>query len=272
MSLASVGVLLACMLLMGNTILLSANLNAVVKQVENTNDVLIYLNDGLSDKQVSDIGKSIKSNKNISECTFVSKEQALEDYKKRLGKDADILNGLDQNPLPNAYKVKLKDLSRVQTTVKQIEKITGVLKVTINNDFTQRLIKFKSGLNWFIFGFIIITFMVSMFIIMNTVKIALFIRKREINIMKYVGATNWFIRWPFLIEGMILGFGGAFIAVLLLGEAYNVFTAQVYKSLAFLPLIPRYPFITNISIFLLVIGTVIGALGSTISLKRFMRV
>jgi len=90
--------------------------------------------------------------------------------------------------------------------------------------------------------------------------------------MKYVGATNWFIRWPFLLEGMMLGFGGALVAVLFLNETYGILIHQVYETLAFLPLIPQYPFITNISVVLLVTGTVIGALGSTISLRRYMRV
>lgn len=90
--------------------------------------------------------------------------------------------------------------------------------------------------------------------------------------MKYVGATDWFIRWPFLLEGMILGFGGALIAVLLLAQSYSLLVDKVYQSMAFLPMIPRFPFIVEISFFLLLMGTVIGALGSTISLKRFLRV
>ena len=97
-------------------------------------------------------------------------------------------------------------------------------------------------------------------------------RTKEIGIMKYVGATDWFIRWPFLLEGIILGFGGALVAVVLLNRTYGALIHQVYESLAFLPLIPQYPFITNISILLLLVGTGIGALGSTISLRKFMRV
>jgi cell division transport system permease protein len=112
----------------------------------------------------------------------------------------------------------------------------------------------------------------ALFIISNTIRITVFARRKEIGIMKYVGATDSFIRWPFLIEGMILGFGGAFIAVVLLTKSYSLFTEKVYESLAFLPLIPQYPFLTNISIVLLIIGAAIGAMGSTISLKRFMKV
>ena len=103
MSLASIGVLMACMILMGNTILLSFNINTVVKKIENTNEVLVYLKDEIADKQILDIGKQLKANKNISECIYISKEQALSDYKKRLGDNADLLAGLDKdNPLPNA--------------------------------------------------------------------------------------------------------------------------------------------------------------------------
>jgi cell division transport system permease protein len=111
-----------------------------------------------------------------------------------------------------------------------------------------------------------------LFIISNTIRITVFARRKEIGIMKYVGATDWFIRWPFLIEGMTLGFGGALIAVLLLSESYSLLIEQVHQSLAFLPLIPKYPFLNHISIVLLIVGTIIGAMGSTISLKRFMKV
>ena len=125
-----------------------------------------------------------------------------------------------------------------------------------------------------IFGVVLIVFLAlaALFIISNTIRITVFARRKEIGIMKYVGATDWFIRWPFLLEGMILGFGGALIAVLLLAQSYSLLVDKVYQSMAFLPMIPRFPFIVEISFFLLLMGTVIGALGSTISLKRFLRV
>ena len=102
----------------------------------------------------------------------------------------------------------------------------------------------------------------ALFIISNTIRITVFARRKEIGIMKYVGATDWFIRWPFMLEGMILGAGGAVMAIIILIESYSIFTQQVYDSLAFLPLIPKYPFLTNISIVLMITGTAIGALGA----------
>ncbi|MBP2651841.1 MAG: ftsX [Firmicutes bacterium] len=122
-------------------------------------------------------------------------------------------------------------------------------------------------------GLLLIVFLAlaALFIISNTIRITVFARRKEIGIMKYVGATDWFIRWPFLLEGMILGFSGALISILLLLKIYAIFTQQVYESLAFLPLLPQVV-VTNISIFLLVVGAAIGALGSTISLRRFMKV
>jgi cell division transport system permease protein len=110
------------------------------------------------------------------------------------------------------------------------------------------------------------------FIISNTIRLTVFARRKEIAIMKYVGATDWFIRWPFLLEGMVLGFLGGAIATIILRGSYSAVTARVYDTLTFLPLIPEYPFLNYISLAILISGTFIGALGSTISLKRFLKV
>ena len=125
-----------------------------------------------------------------------------------------------------------------------------------------------------IFGLVLIGFlaMAALFIIINTIRLTVFARRREIGIMKYVGATDWFIRWPFLIEGMLLGAGGAFLAVMLLTQIYSSVTGQIYDTLMFLPLLPKYPYLHYVNLFIFFAGLAIGALGSVISVKKFLKV
>ena len=125
-----------------------------------------------------------------------------------------------------------------------------------------------------IFGFTLMLLLAgaTLFIISNTIRLTVFARRKEIAIMKYVGATDWFIRWPFLLEGVVLGFFGGVLAAIALRSIYGLITAKVYSTLAFLPLIPQYPFVNFIGVVMVVSGMGIGALGSTISLKRFLKV
>lgn len=273
MSFASISTVALSLLILGLFLIMVLNMNNMAASLESQVQISVYLQDDLSSVEVQDIGKKIEKLPGVNQTIFVSKQEALNRFKQRLGEQQGMLNALgDTNPLPNAFEVRLDKPEQVKAAAQVITQIKGVETAKFGQEVVEHMFNLAKMLR--IIGGVLIIFLAlaATFIISNTIRITVFARRKEIGIMKYVGATDWFIRWPFLIEGMILGFGGAFIAVLLLGEAYNIFTAQVYKSLAFLPLIPRYPFITNISIFLLVIGTVIGALGSTISLKRFMRV
>ena len=272
MSLASVGVLMACLILMGNTILLSANVNNVVKKIESVNEVLIYLNDGLSDKQISDVGTQIKDNTNISECTFISKEQALDEYKKSLGSNASILSELDGNPLPNAYQIKLKDLSKMQVTVNQMSEITGVLKVATNEDFSKKLVDLRSKIGIGIIVVVAIMFLVSLFIIVNTIKIALYIRKREINIMKYVGATNWFIRWPFVFEGIFVGLIAGVISFFAQMFMYNFVMSGFVGLIGDLQPIDFSQLSGFVFLGFVGAGILVGVCGSIISIRKYLKV
>ncbi|MBP2646292.1 MAG: hypothetical protein H6Q75_1732 [Firmicutes bacterium] len=178
----------------------------------------------------------------------------------------------DTNPLPNSFEVKVDMPEKVKLVASALSKMKGVENAKFGQEVIEKLFSLTRMIR--LFGLVLIIFLAlaALFIISNTIRITVFARRKEIGIMKYVGATNWFIRWPFLIEGMILGFGGALISVILIVKIYGLLIQQVTESLTFLPLIPQYPFLTRISMFLLVTGTAIGALGSTISLRRFMKV
>ncbi len=273
MSFASVTTVALSLLILGLFLVMVLNLNNMASALESQVQISVYLQDGLSDFEMREVGTRITKLPGVVQVNFISKEEAMKRFKERLGEQQSLLNALgDTNPLPNAFEVKVDRTDRVKTVAQAVMQLKGIENAKYGQEVIEQLFALTKMVR--IFGLVIIVFLAlaALFIISNTIRITVFARRKEIGIMKYVGATDWFIRWPFLLEGMMLGFGGAMLAVLFLNETYGVLIHQVYESLAFLPLIPQYPFITNISVVLLVTGTVIGALGSTISLRRFMKV
>ncbi|MBP2640584.1 MAG: hypothetical protein H6Q66_1535 [Firmicutes bacterium] len=273
MSIASVSTVALSMLILGLFLVMVLNLNHMASVLESQVQISVYLQDNLSDREMREVGTKITKLPGVTMVTFVGKEEAMTRFKQRLGEQQGLLSALgDTNPLPNGFEVKVDKPEMVKPTAQAIAQFKGIETTKFGQEVVEHLFSLTKMVRWF--GVLLILFLAlaALFIISNTIRITVFARRKEIGIMKYVGATDWFIRWPFLIEGVILGLGGALIAVFLLAEAYGMLTSKVYESLAFLPLIPRSPFIANISGLLLVLGAMIGALGSTISLRRFMKV
>ncbi len=273
MSIASITTVALSLLILGMFLIMVLNLNNMASNLESQVQVSVYLQEGLSDVEIREVGTRITKIPGVNQVLFIDKEEAMNRFKERLGEQQSILQALDgNNPLPNAFEVKMDKPKRVKPVAQTISQFKGVENAKFGQEVVEQLFSLTKMIR--VFGVILIAFLAlaALFIISNTIRITVFARRKEIGIMKYVGATDWFIRWPFLLEGIILGFGGALVAVVLLNRTYGALIHQVYESLAFLPLIPQYPFITNISILLLLVGTGIGALGSTISLRKFMRV
>ena len=209
----------------------------------------------------------------IESVRYVSREDAIVRLRERLGDQKYLLDALDdKNPLPNAFEVTVKQPTMVETAAKAIEKFGGVESVKYGQDVVEHLFDMTRLVRIFGFTLMLLLAGATLFIISNTIRLTVFARRKEIAIMKYVGATDWFIRWPFLLEGVVLGFFGGVLAAIALRSIYGLITAKVYSTLAFLPLIPQYPFVNFIGVVMVVSGMGIGALGSTISLKRFLKV
>lgn len=273
MSIASVSTVALSLLILGIFLVMVLNLNHIASTLETQVQITVYMEDGLSDRDMREIGTRITKMTGVTEVMFVDKEEAMAKFKERLGEQKGLLTALGEtNPLPNSFEVKVDKPEQVKPVSQAISQLKGVENAKYGQEVIEQLFALTKMIR--IFGLLLIIFLglAALFIISNTIRITVFARRKEIGIMKYVGATDWFIRFPFMIEGMILGFGGALCAVLILSQTYSALTDKVYESLAFLPLIPKSPFLTNISIILLIVGTAIGALGSTISLKRFMKV
>jgi len=273
MSLASISTVALSLLILGMFLVMVLNLNNMASNLESQVQISVYLQEGLSDVETREIGTRITKLPGVNQVLFIGKEEAMSRFKQRLGEQQSILKALDDNnPLPNAFEVKMDKPEGVKPVAQAIAQLKGVENAKFGQEIVEQLFALTKMVR--IVGVVLIGFLAlaALFIISNTIRLTVFARRKEIGIMKYVGATDWFIRWPFLLEGIMLGFGGALVAVVLINQLYGALIHQVYESLAFLPLIPQYPFITTISIVLLVIGTVIGALGSNISLRKFMQV
>ena len=206
MSLASVGVLVSCMLLIGAAALLSINISSVVDAVEDQSEAIVYLNDNITDEETESVRNGIISTNRVATIEFISKEDALLAMMESLGDDGILFDAYkEENNLPDSFRVTFHDVSDLSDTVAFIENINGVYSVNALTEVAEVITGVKNMA--YVGGTIIIGLLiaVSLMIIGNTIKITVFSRRREVNIMKYVGATNGFIRLPFIVEGISLG-------------------------------------------------------------------
>ena len=274
MTLASISTVALSLFMLGVFLCGVVNLNNMAASLETQVQLSVYLKDDLTTNQIMETGKAVKSQPNIKELKFVTKDQALQDFKSRLGDDQkqmiDSLEGV--NPLPNSYIVTFENPQDVKLAAKELATVPGVESVHYGQDVVDELFKITQIIR--IGGIVLIAFLAAatLFIISNTIRLTVFARRKEIAIMKYVGATNGFIRWPFVIEGMLLGCIGGLIAVACTGEFYYFITSEIEQSLAFFPLVPMFPIVYQLAVALLIIGIFVGAIGSAISLRQYMRV
>ncbi|QQY80045.1 cell division protein FtsX [Keratinibaculum paraultunense] len=274
MGLASVGSITAVLIILGIVLIMVLSINNVVIEIKNKFDeIQIFLEDDITDEQLDYIEEQAKANEGVLSVIYQSKEQAMEIMKEDWGENAYLLEGLETNPLQNSFIVKLKGIEYADSVVNKIKELEGIDEVKYYQDVIEKLVllaKYVRG------GGLIITailILVSIFIISNTIKITVTAREREINIMKYVGATNGYIRGPFIIEGVLFGLAGAFLSILIVNYGYRYFFNAVNDKLYVLftvYLVPPIALMKDISIIFIAIGMGIGALGSLLSLKRFL--
>lgn len=279
MSIASIGVLIACMLLMGGAMLISYNINEAVGYVENQNEVVVFLNEEMSSEQTESVGTQLESIGNISKSKFVSKDESLDKMISDMGESEEIMDGLlTQNPLLDSYEISISDLSKLKETVSAIEGIDGVYKVVSPTEAADTLTSVKRIVNIAGMAIIAILFVVSVVIIANTIKITIFNRRKEVSIMKYVGATDWFIKFPFIVEGIIIGLISSVIAygMLWLGYQYLLENLMVHNSSWLRGVAESFiPFDTialTVAVGFFGSGIGIGAIGSSIFVSKYLKV
>ena len=273
MSLASVTVLMACLIIMGAGIMIYFNINNVVDKVQSQNVVMVYVADDASEDETTQIGTSLKGISNVESCEFVPKEVAFQEQIQSMGGDAALFEGFDEIPLPDAYKVTVKDLSQFENTVSQIKQINKVDSVRENSDLASKLLSLRHAVSIVSVGLVIMLFLVALFIISNTIRITMFSRKLEISIMKAVGATNWFIRWPVMIEGMILGTISGIVSLGVLWGLYAVAEKVFAQTLSLIgfSLVPFSEYWWQILLVFVAIGLFTGGFGSLVSMAKYLK-
>ena len=207
MSVASICVLLSCLLLIGSASMIFLNIDSLVQKIENENVIMVYIDDEATDADIDELGIELQNLNNVQKIEFVAKEDAwVEQIATMDEAQAEFFTEqTDEIPLPDAYKVTVKDLEQFTTTVKQIKKLNHIDTVRQNTDLAKKLAKISNGISIISIVIIAVLFAISLFIISNTIKLTVYSRRLEISIMKSVGATNSFVQLPFVVEGVILG-------------------------------------------------------------------
>lgn len=277
MGLASISSISAVLMILGIVLILILSINSFVLDTSTKFDTIeIFLLDDIKDEQMAEIENTIMKTAGVDSIIFQSKDSALDILKERWGEEAYLLEGLEQNnPLPNSYIINVQDIKHAENVVNAIKTLDGIEEVKYDKDVIDKLMKFADYVQ--VGGIILIAVLVavSVFIISNTIKLTVTARRREVNIMKYVGATNNYIRGPFIMEGVMFGFLGALVSIVVVYYGYEYFfkmvNEQLYALLAVFLVAPKV-LLTDISIIFIAIGIGIGALGSLVSLKRFLNV
>ncbi len=277
-TIASLIIMCATMFVFGIFFAVSQNINHITKTIEEQQGMQVFILNEATAEQKAELKNKIRSNQYVNTIEDKTKAEALEEM-KRMFKDKkslwDTYDG-DNNPFKDSFVITLTDLTKAEAVKSEIETSKIVSSVEVRTDTINALIKIADGINIITTIILIILIFISIFIITNTIKLTVHARRKEISIMKYVGATNGFIRWPFMVEGMLIGLISVLISLVILAFAYNAVTAQIQQSLINsminIPLLTFQELFKTLLIVYLVLGIGIGALGSAISMKKYLEV
>lgn len=279
MSLASIGVLTACLLLTGISGLFSANVNSLVEYLGDQNETVVYLDQGLSDEQLASVDQTLRSMPGLAAVTYVSQEEVLETYKGYMSEYADLFNDFEEdNPFHANYRVVLEDLNQMDEMIAQLEQIDGVYSVSAPTQLSSVFLTIQRAVTYAGWALVAVLALVSVVVISNTIRLTVFARRKEINIMKYVGATNGFIRWPFFVEGTSVGLISGLLAAGLVIGAYALVLNKVGAMSGFwgpilgsclLSVGQVWPIVLGA---FLIFGVIIGSIGTATSIRKYLEV
>ncbi len=276
MSIASIISVMLSLLILGFVFAIIININSFVEGAQDQfEEITVYLKEGLDSEEKATLITDIEGIIGVSKVTYLSKDDALVSWKYEWGDKAYLLDGLDSNPLPDSIIISLKNLDVADSVVKVLSTLSGVEDIKFYRDVIDKILSASRFIRTLGFGIIVILLIVSTLIISNTIKLAVNSRNREINIMKYVGATNWYIKRPFMIEGTVLGLVGALIAASIIfisySYMYNYFSSEFYVLIA-AHFVPVDAVISDLLTIFVVLGVGIGALGSINAMRKHLNV
>jgi cell division transport system permease protein len=272
LSLATVTTVTVCILILGIAMLLFLNTSNLMSNLESDVEINAFLNKDLTQSQIADVKTQIEALPGIDSVLFVSKDQALQNLQKSFGGESyNLGTTMGRNPLPNSYQIKAKDPHNVPALAAQIGQLYGVDKVNYGEGLVERLFKLTQWIRTISIVIILLLSMGAVFLIATTIRLAIYARRKEIYLMKLIGATDWFVRWPFFLEGVLLGSAGALIALILLIAGYSSILHNV-KAVLFISLLNNSGILFTVYGGLLLTGAVLGTVGTLISLNRYLDV
>lgn len=273
MSVASVAVLMSCLVIIGFAVLLFFNVDSLLQHIEAQNVVMVFCEVDATEQDIQLTDEKLKQIDNITSVEFVSKEEAFELIKASFDEDSKLLNNIDNSFLPAGFRVTVTDMALFDETVAKITAVETIADIQQNGDLASKLEEIRSAVTYISIGVIIVLFIVSMFIIANTVRITMFSRKLEISIMKAVGATNWFIRWPFLVEGVVLGIISSFVSFFVLAALYSLLSGPFSSIFGLLGnvIVSFWDYALIMLGGFLVVSVLTGAIGSLISMRKYLK-
>jgi len=276
MSLASITSVVATLIILGMIFILVLNINNISQGAKDQfTNIDVYINEEVAVEESTLLKGEILTLQGVEEVTYKPKDQALAEYKEQWGEDGYLLEGFVENPLPNSFVITLTEIEFSEYVVSKISEMDGIEEVRYDENFINKIITVSDYIKVVGLILIVILIAISTFIISNTIKLALNSRRTEINIMKYVGATSWFIRWPFILEGTVLGLVGAILSAVIVFYAYrytyNILTTDFYSLLA-VYLVGVDKIFNDSLVLFITIGSGIGALGSISSIRKHLDV
>ena len=273
---ASIVIMCATMIIFGLFLIIGENVNHFVDNLKLQQGFQVFMKEDATQEEMDKVKEDIRALDGISTIEFVSKEQGLNTMKEKLKDEKGVLDGFNVQKIKASYIVKVTDLERSKTIQSEVEKINNVVKITNSNETAMKLISIAKVIRIATGIILLLLIIISTFIISNTIKLTVHSRRKEISIMKYVGATNSFIRWPFIVEGMIIGIMASAISIVIVGIVYNIIADNLVNSqfmkLINMSLVSFGDMFNSIIITYMLLGIGIGAFGSIISMRKYLKV
>jgi cell division transport system permease protein len=272
MTLASIGTVAVALLVLGVFMLLAVNISAMAAQVEAQVELTAYLAD-ISSEERARLAAELKAIPGVAEVTFVSREEAWQRLLEWYGDNRGFLAGWeDENPLRESFEIRADSALRIAEVAAAVAQFRSVAEVVYGREIVEQLLSITRAVRFVGIALMAGLALAATFIIANTIRITVFARRREIGIMRYVGATAWFVRWPFIIEGLVLGLIGAVLAASVLAWGYYFAVRTLVAAMPFWPFVAPWPMLQSLALILLGLGALIGVTGSGMSVRRYLDV
>ncbi len=277
MTLASIGAIMAALFVLGIIMATIINLDNIVAGLESKVEVTVYLKKGVTQGDINAVRDKINSWEGIIGVDFISKEEALENWRKEMGSKSYLLDGYNEenNPLPDTFFIRVEKPEYVENIVNNAQKLDAVDQVRYSADVVRAITSIAGTTRLIGLSIVLLLSIMSIIIINNTIKLTVYSRRREINIMKYIGATDWYIRWPFVIEGMVLGLFGAGLAGGAVAGAYALLLGKANDMgsiLSIFGLLPLKDIMYPVLLVFVLIGCLIGVTASMLSIRKHLKV